>query len=266
MSGPKSTSLFASHGKSNGCVMVVEDEPAIRETLQMQLQETGYDVIGVENGEKAIEAIKLGENPLAIDVIITDVDNPKCMVAVNYFRQQFSTIPLIGLTGLAESEQPSVQRMNIVILGAGKGGLALLNLFSHLPGVVILGITDKFSTAVGLGRARELGIPVVDDPVRLIASEKTNLIVNVTGDPDMEQLIVEHKKPGTEVLGGAASKLLWEVATHDAQMKTHVFQTEQMANMVQKGIFVNYLVKPVQGENLVQSVARAIEQREIITY
>ena len=139
----------------------------------------------------------------------------------------------------------------------------MLDLFSHLPGVKILGIADKNSTALGLGRARELGIPIVDDPIRLIASEKTNLIVDVTGNPDMAQLIAEHKRPGTEILGGAASKLLWEVATHEAQMKTHVFQTEQMANMVQNGVFVNYLVKPVKGENLVQSVARAMEQREI---
>ncbi len=263
MSEPKSTSLFGSHGQSNGCVMVVEDELAVREALQVQLEETGYDVISVENGEKAIETLRCGENPLAIDVIITDFDNPKCMVAVNYFRQQFSTIPLIGLTGSGEAEQLPALSMNIVILGAGKGGLALLDLFRYLPGVKILGISDKNSTAVGLGRARELGITIIGDPVGLIASERTNLIVNVTGDPDMAQLIAEHKRPGTEVLGGVAAKLLWEVATHDSQMQTHKFQTEQMAHMVQDGVFVNYLMKPVQGENLVQSVARAMEQREI---
>ena len=79
----------------------------------------------------------------------------------------------------------------------------------------------------------------------------------------MEQLIAEHKDPGAEVLGGAAAKLLWQVATHDSHMETHKFQTERMANMVQNGVFVNYLMKPVQGENLVHAVARAMEQREI---
>lgn len=263
MSEPKSTSMFGSHGTSNGCVMLVEDEPAVRETLQMQLEETGYDVIAVENGEKAMEAIRWGENPLAVDVIITDVDKPNSLEAVNYFRQQFATIPLIGLTGSDEEEPVPGLCMNIVILGAGRGGRALLDLFSHLPGVKILGITDKNPIAVGLGRARELGITIVGSPVGLIASEQTNLIVDVTGSPDMEKLIAEHKRPGTEVLGGAASKLLWEIATHDSQMQTNQFKTEHMANMVQKGIFVNYLLKPVQGENLVQSVARAMEQREI---
>ncbi len=263
MSGTHSTSLFGSHGKSSGCVMVVENEPAVRDTLQMQLEETGYDVISVENGEKAMEAIRWGENPLAVDVIITDVDKPKNLEAVTYFRQQFSTIPLIGLTGAGEEEHVSGLSLNIVILGAGRGGRALLDLFSHLPGVKILGITDMNPIAVGLGRARELGVMIVGNPVSLIESEHANLIVDVTGSADMEQLIADHKRPGTEVLGGAAAKLLWEVATHESHLETHKFQIERMAKMVQNGVFVNYLMKPVQGENLVQSVARAMEEREI---
>ncbi len=263
MSEPKSTSMFGSHGKSNGCVMVVEDEQAVREAMQRQLEKTGYDVISVENGEKAIEAIKWGENPLAVDVIITDVDKPKSLEAVNYFRQQFSTIPLIGLTGSEEGVEPHGLDLNIVILGAGQGGRALLDLFSHLPSVNILGIMDKNPTAIGLGRARELGIKIVGDSVGLIASDNIDLIVDVTGSSDMAELIAEHKKPGTEVLSGAAAKLLWEVATHDSHLETRKLQTEQMATMVQRGVFVNYLMKPVQGENLVQLVARAMEQREI---
>ncbi len=263
MSGTHSTSMFGSHGKSNGCVMIVEEELAVRESLQIQLEETGYDVISVENGEKAMEAIRWGENPLAVDVIITDIDKPKNLEAVTYFRQQFSTIPLIGLSGSGEEEQSPGLNLNVAILGAGRGGRALLDLFSHLPGVQILGITDMNPIAVGLGRARELGVMIIGNPVSLIANEQTNLIVDVTGSPDMKQLIAEHKNPSAEVLGGTAAKLLWQVATHDSHMETHKFQTERMANMVQKGVFVNYLMKPVQGENLVQSVARAIEQREI---
>ncbi len=263
MSEPKSTSMFGSHGKSNGCVMVVEDEPALRESMQTQLEKTGYDVISVENGEKAMEAIRWGENPLAVDVIIADVDKPKSLEAVNYFRQQFATIPLIGLTGSAEEAELPDLRLNIVILGAGKGGRALLDLFSHLSGVNILGISDKSSTAIGLGRARELGVKIVSDPLDLITSEAADLIIDVTGSSEMAELIAEKKHTGAEVLGGAAAKLLWEVATHDSQLETRKLQTEQMATMVQKGIFVNYLMKPVQGENLVQLVARAMEQREI---
>ena len=103
----------------------------------------------------------------------------------------------------------------------------------------------------------------MDDPVRLISSEGANLIVNVTGNPAVEHLIAEHKKPSAEVLGGEASKLLWNVVQHEAQMQGHVFQTEKLAKMVEGGTFINYLVKPVRAENLTQSVAKGMELREL---
>ena len=263
MSEPKSTSLFGSHGASNGCVMVVEDEPIARDEMRVALEKTGYDVIEVEDGKKAVEAIKWGENPLAVDVIITDVDAPSGMEAVDYFKNQYPSIQLIGLTGLPSPNEESIEPTKIVIVGAGKGGSALLGLFSNLPGVEIIGITDKDAQAPALTRARELGIPVMDDPVRLISSEGANLIVNVTGNPAVEHLIAEHKKPSAEVLGGEASKLLWNVVQHEAQMQGHVFQTEKLAKMVEGGTFINYLVKPVRAENLTQSVAKGMELREL---
>ncbi len=74
MSGPKSSSFFGSNESSNGCVMVVEEDPTIRNSVRKMLEKGGYDVLEVEGGEKAIETIGQGENPLVIDVIITDID------------------------------------------------------------------------------------------------------------------------------------------------------------------------------------------------
>ncbi len=262
MSEPQSRSMFGSHGVSNGCVMLVEDEQDVREAMAVQLQETGYTVIGVENGDQAMEAIHIGENPLAVDVIIADVDKPKSMEAVKYFKQQFSTIPLIGLTGLEPQQVELLPKIGLMILGAGKGGLAFLELFAHLPGVAILGIADKDSNALALRKARELGVPVVEDPIDLIESEEANLIIDVTGDPEMAWSIDEYRKPGVEVLGGAAAKLLWDVAQHEALMQKQINKTEKITHMVQDGIFANYLLKPVRTESLIETISRAMETRE----
>ena len=86
-----------------------------------------------------------------------------------------------------------------------------LNLLSHLSGIEIVGIADKFPSAPGLTRARGLGIPVWDDIDNLIAQEGVNLIIDVTGDPGMAQSILKYKSEGVEMLGSAASKLLWNV-------------------------------------------------------
>jgi CheY-like chemotaxis protein len=259
----RSAATFESHGYSKGCVMVVEDEPDVRENMCMKLERAGYDVIELEDGEKAIEAMNSGNTPFEVDVIITDTPKKKGLEAITYFKKHYPRISLIGLTGATHFETGNTPPTKIAILGGGKGGSALLSLFSHLPGIEIVGITDKDPNAPALKRANELRIPVVHDAMSLIASEGTNLIVDVTGDSHMQQLIAEHKGQGTEVLGGAAARLLWNVVQHEAEMQTHLLQTETLASLVTHGMIVNYLVKPVQEETLLAAVTKAMEQRAL---
>ena len=79
----------------------VDDEPDIRKVVRMTLQKAGYDVLEAENGEKAIETINYGENRLLLDVIICDIRMPKVngIEAIAYFRQNYTRVPLIVLTG-----------------------------------------------------------------------------------------------------------------------------------------------------------------------
>jgi len=93
----------------------------------------------------------------------------------------------------------------IVILGAGKGGTALLELFTHLPGVEVAGIGDRDASAPALPYARQLEIPITQDLLSLIRRPGNHLIVNVTGDPNLDGLVATHRHSETEVLGGAAS-------------------------------------------------------------
>ena len=119
----------------------------------------------------------------------------------------------------------------IAILGAGKGGTALLELFTHLPDIEIVGIADKMETSPGIHYARQLQIPTTTDPLSLIRRQGINLLMNVTGDLAIDQLISEHKHPETEVLGGAASRVLWELIQHQSQTQTQLFRAEKMAGM-----------------------------------
>lgn len=121
--------------------------------------------------------------------------------------------------------------INIVILGGGKGGYALLELFSHLPSVKIMGIADIDPTAPALIYAEHLHIRVTHDPIELIRQEGTHLIINVTGDPEIDRLIEQHKRPETEVLGGVASKLLWLLVRQEAQTQAQLLQAEKLASM-----------------------------------
>ena len=97
--------MFSGH-ETKGRVLIVDDEPDVRKVVKMTLTKAGYDVIEAEDGEKAIAAIKQGENPLLLSVIISDIRMPKIngVEAINYFQQQWPRVPLIVLTGFPEME------------------------------------------------------------------------------------------------------------------------------------------------------------------
>lgn len=97
--------MFGGH-KTNGLVLVVDDEPDVRKVARMTLEKAGYDVIEAEDGEKAIQEVQKGENPLMLDVIISDIRMPKIngVEAINYFQQQYPRVPLIVLTGFPDME------------------------------------------------------------------------------------------------------------------------------------------------------------------
>ena len=97
--------MFSGH-ETKGRVLIVDDEPDVRKVVKMTLTKAGYDVIEAEDGEKAIAAIQEGENPLLLDVIISDIRMPKVngVEAINYFQQQWPTVPLIVLTGFPDME------------------------------------------------------------------------------------------------------------------------------------------------------------------
>src|SRR4029077_4415340 len=73
----------------------------------------------------------------------------------------------------------------VAILGAGRGGRALLELLHQIPSIQIVGIADCDPAAPGLRRARELQVPVTTNSPDLISNDGVSLIMDVTGDPEM---------------------------------------------------------------------------------
>ena len=90
------------HGqKTEGRILIVDDEPDVRNVVRRTLQKAGYEVLEAEDGKQAVEEIRQGENPLMLDVIITDIRMPNMngLEAIDFFREQFPRVSLIVLTG-----------------------------------------------------------------------------------------------------------------------------------------------------------------------
>jgi len=104
-SSHRSAGIFS--GKpSRGGVLVVDDEPDIRKVVRMTLEKDGYNVIEAQDGQEAMDMIQRGENPMTLDVIITDIRMPKVngIEAITYFKKEWPSVPLLVLTGFPDVE------------------------------------------------------------------------------------------------------------------------------------------------------------------
>ncbi len=92
-----------------GRILVVDDEADLRKSIRLVLTKAGYDAVEAEDGEKAIEAIRSGDNPLMVDTVICDLVMPKVngMEAIAFFRSQFPGVPILVLTGHPNIENAS---------------------------------------------------------------------------------------------------------------------------------------------------------------
>lgn len=108
--------MFGGHHTS-GRVLIVDDEPDVRKVVSMTLEKAGYDVIEAEDGEQAVQEIKSGENPLLLDVILTDIRMPKLngLEAIQYFQKEFPHVSLLVLTGFPDLNMATSLMQNGVI-------------------------------------------------------------------------------------------------------------------------------------------------------
>ncbi len=79
------------------------------------------------------------------------------------------------------------------------------------PGVSVLGVADIHPWAPGLELARRLNIPVSTDFREVVTDPKADLIIDVTGNPEVHRTIWRLKPPTAEVMGGLSAKFMWDL-------------------------------------------------------
>lgn len=92
---------MAAQDPSQTRVLVVEDDPAIREGLELNLQLEGYQTVTVSDGEQALAAFA---QPPGVDLVLLDVMLPgrNGFEVLRTIRQSDRAVPVILLTARVE--------------------------------------------------------------------------------------------------------------------------------------------------------------------
>ncbi|HUK55130.1 MAG TPA: sensor histidine kinase [Nitrospiria bacterium] len=104
-----------------------------------------------------------------------------------------------------------MNKTHVAIIGAGRGGTSLIEIFHPDPLVKIVGVADLEPRAPGILLAKRLSIPTTRDYQRLLRLKKVDLLIDVTGNPKVERSLRELERPEVAVIGGPTAKMMWQL-------------------------------------------------------
>lgn len=96
----------------------------------------------------------------------------------------------------------------------------MLELLHQDPSVEIVGVADKDEGAPGIVLARELGLPVSANYRTFLKADAADLIIDVTGDPDVGREVYRLRPQGAEMVGGKTARFISEFAGNRNQSES----------------------------------------------
>ena len=100
---------------------------------------------------------------------------------------------------------------HVAIIGAGHGGTALMEILATDPLVHIVGVAEINPRATGLSLAKRLQIPVTRDYRLLLNLERLDLVIDVSGNPEVGSRLESFHRMGVTIIGGASAKFMWQL-------------------------------------------------------
>lgn len=92
-------------GGHSPTILVVEDEPELRETLVDLLADAGFDTLGAGSGQDALRHLDRPVGMLVTDVFLPGIDGPR---VASRFRERHAGLPILFISG---ADEVTVRRM-----------------------------------------------------------------------------------------------------------------------------------------------------------
>lgn len=146
---------------------------------------------------------------------------------------------------------------NVLIIGAGKGGTALINIIRSTASMKISAVIDHNQDAKGLTLARELHIKTGSD-WREWVDKNIDIIMEATGDETVLKDIITSKDKNTVVIPGAVAYIISELFDEKnellEQIKQQSDRQELILNHIRDGMIV------IDNQQTVQFVNKQAEE------
>lgn len=127
----------------------------------------------------------------------------------------------------------------VLILGAGLGGTALLDIFSLEENINIVGIVDINPDAMGIEVARNRGIRTFTDIEQALQASGRCMVFNLTNNPKIADVVARYVEIGS-VIGGHEAMFLWKLVSQLQSVKCELQENEirmqAVLNNVAEGI------------------------------
>lgn len=151
------------------------------------------------------------------------------------------------------------QITNILIIGGGKGGDALLDLLRKDPTTNIIGLVDLNPDAIGIINAKKYNIPIAKHPRRFLESRNHDIdvVFDVSGNQKMFDSLKTSTSKDTILIGGKAAKFVWDLIDIN---KNNALLKEQFITL-KESLADNQNEDVIYGSNpLMQQVREMINQ------
>jgi two-component system, chemotaxis family, CheB/CheR fusion protein len=267
----------AASAAGGGTILVVEDDPDVREMLELLLNDEGYATVAAADGKRALELVALGAPRL--DLVVADYNLPNgangLQVCAQLREMLNQEVPVIILTGDISTETlREIARHHCPQLNKPVKVRELTNLIRHL----LLAPRPAAAWQVKPASAARSGgqgpvIFVVDDDSALRQSMRDLL----QADGRMAEVyasaeaFLEAYRPGTDgcllvdaLMPGMSGFGLLQRLKDDGHRLPAIMITGNgdvsMAVRAMQGGAVDFIEKPVSATELLASIDHALEQ------
>ena len=106
----------------------------------------------------------------------------------------------------------NAKQIDLLILGGGRGGMAMLEVLQHYDWVNIHAIVDITEQALAFPAARETGIATFTDRDKAFQQFHGDIVIDVTGDKNMPKLLAPSLRlRQIELISGKSAKMLFDL-------------------------------------------------------